>query len=139
MTNIATPAVALTLADMGTAEYKDCYSDMFKSLHGFRPRGEWCNTPEFMLQFFNDYDADIEAELERDRQEAAERLVYLNAKHGTAFTTLHEASRYNEQKAFDRFQKEEEAREAEAAAKVEMTRRFSPAPYIEAWEYGQAA
>lgn len=139
MTNIATPAVVLTLADMALPEYRDCYSDMFKSLHGFRPRGEWCNTPEFMLQFFNDYDADIEAELERDRREAAERLVYLNHKHGTEFTTLHEASRYNEQKAFERFAREEEEREAEAAAKAEMTRRFSPMPVIEDWLYGIAA
>jgi hypothetical protein len=139
MTNAANNSVVLTLADMATPAYQDCYSDMFKSLHGFRPRGEWCNTPEFMLQFFKDYDADIEAELERDRQEAAERLVYLNHKHSTNFTTLHEASRHNEQMAFARWEREAEALQAEKDRKAEMTRRFSPLPIIEAWEYGLAA
>lgn len=138
MTNTANTAVVLTLADMATPAYQDCFSDMFKEINGFRPWLSLYSDHEAMLRFFNTYDQQIEEVIAEHDRADARRLVYLNEKHGTSFTTLREASKHNEQMAWNRWEQEREAEAAAKAQQAEMTRRFSPLPYIEAWEYGAA-
>lgn len=133
MTNSAATQAALTLSDMATPDYQDAYSDLYKGINGFRPRGHDAAT---MLRFFETYDARIEEVLEEDRREAAARLAYLNHKHGQVFDTLTIAERFNEKAAHDRFMAKLEVEMAEEAEKVEFNRRYSPAPVIDAWEHG---
>lgn len=123
----------LTLADMLTQDFQESYSDLFKGIYGFRPRG---HTAESMLHFFDTYEelyarAEAEQEIERGL-----RLDYLNYKHGREFTDLREAECFNEQVAYNRYMDELNRQEEEQARLAELNRRGSPLPVIEAWEYG---
>lgn len=129
----------LTLTDMATDDFKDSYSDLFKVIYDFRPRGEHLWTPEVMLAFFDSYEERF-AEKEKEWEEEREaRLDYLKCKHQRNFTSLKEAEDFNVQAALARYEREAEAERQEKDRKAEMTRRFSPLPVIEDWMYGTPA
>jgi hypothetical protein len=131
MTNAT--ANVLTLADMASSDYQEAYSDLYKGLNGFRPRGHDAAT---MLRFFQTYDERFEESMEEECREAAARLTYLNHKHGQTFENLTLAERFNERAAHDRFMKNLEAQMIAEAHKAEFNRRGSAAPIIDAWEHG---
>lgn len=124
----------LTEADMLLPEFRESYSDLFKGLHGFRPRG--LMDPATMLRFFDTYEDEIEAHLERECHEEELYKASLEAQFGRSFETLSEALRHREKVEYDLYLQECAAREAEEARRRELTRRFSPLPLIEAWEHG---
>jgi hypothetical protein len=128
---------ALTVADMLHPDFQEAYSDLYKGLNGFRPRGHDTAT---MLRFFDTYEENFaEHQAEEDIRQAA-RLKYLEEKHSRTFETYYEAQRFNEDAAWTRHQeqmaREEEEAEAIADHKAELNRRFSPLAAIEAWEHG---
>ena len=123
----------LTVEDMATSDFQDVYSDLYKGLHGFRPRG---HDAETMLYFFNTYDEEFAAEQVRDADERAYRLGYLESKHGQKFDTYAEAERFNERAAFNRYMDELQAANEVKAQEAEFVRRGSAMPVIEAWMHG---
>ena len=123
----------LTVADMATPDFQDAYSDLYKSLYGFRPRGHDVAT---MLHFFDTYEAELAFAQEREEAELAYRLGYLEDKHGRKFTNLLEAERFNERAAFNRYMDELHAAEQVRAEQAEFVRRGSPMPVIEDYMNG---
>jgi hypothetical protein len=123
----------LTLADMATPDFQDSYSDLFKGINGYRPRG---HSVETMLNFFDTYEERF-AEAEKEWQlEQDLRLDYLNHKHGQVFPDLQTAEHFNVQAALARYEREAQVEAEERAAKAEFVRRGSPQPAIEAWLHG---
>lgn len=126
----------LTLADMATPDFQDSYSDLYKTINGFRPRG---HSLETMLHFFDTYEAQF-AEAEKEWElERAQRLAYLNQKFNRTFANLSEAEVHNMEQARLRYDRETQEEADRLAAAAEMTRRFSPLPVIEDWMYGSFA
>jgi len=123
----------LTLADMATMTFQEAYSDLYKGINGFRPRG---HSVESMLHFFDTYEEQFAQSEKEEAAARANRLAYLNQKHGQVFDTLTIAERFNEQAAYNRFMAKMEAESEAEAVKAEFKRRFSPAPVIDAWEHG---
>lgn len=122
----------LTLADMATQDFQESYSDLFKGLHGFRPRG--LMDPATMLRFFDTYeDSFAEHEAEEARQ-----LQYVSDRDGIQYRNWSHFYDEKERVAQEAYEREEAVRQAERAEKAEMNRRFSPLPIIEDWLYGCA-
>lgn len=126
----------LTEADMLLPEFRESYSDLFKGLNGFRPRGDYFMSPSVMLRFFDTYEDEIEAHLEAERHEEEIYKASLEAQFGQSFETLGQALLHREKVEYDLYLQECAAREAEKAHQRELMRRGSPLPVIEAWEYG---
>jgi hypothetical protein len=126
----------LTVEDMKTDLFRDSFSDLFKSLNGWRPRGEHYWTPEYMLSFFDTYDADMEKQVEQERQELEERRLYLEVKHGRSFASYTDADIFNVEAARQRYAREAEEEKKAQALKDKFNARMSPLPVIDAWEHG---
>lgn len=109
-----------------------CYSDAFKEIYGYRPRGEYVNSPEYVADFWNSFEENF-AEAQRQDVadlEAACEAVGIPVTTWMAYYDFLEAKDLAEREAY-------EAMEAEAAAeKAEYYRRGSPAPVLEAWAHG---
>lgn len=108
-----------------------CYSDAHKEIYGYRPRG---HSAEQEASFWNDFDrlwADMQAE------EAAQ-LQALRDFHGEEFPNFMAYYNYLDELRERQYQEEREARRAAEAARAEFFRRGSPAPVIDAWEYGDS-
>lgn len=120
----------LTEADMLLPDFQETYSDLFKSLHGFRPRGMM--DPASMLRFFDTYEAEFEAQAEQEKA----ALAYASERDGFAYTSWSHFYELKEERDRKEWEAEEAARRAAAAEKAEFNRRGSPAPVIEAWEHG---
>jgi hypothetical protein len=109
-----------------------CYSDAFKEIHGFRPRGDYWNNPEAVARFWNTFDE----EFQRVEDEEQEHLRALGEQHGRIFRNMsayydfYEARQ--EQEWLEQAAQKREAEEARA----EFFRRGSPTPIIDAWEHG---
>lgn len=109
-----------------------CYSDAFKEIYGYRPRGEYLSSPEAEADFWNSF----EENLQRVEEEAQDHLRLLGEEHGriflnwSAYYDFYEAQREAEYRAA------EEAHAAREAARLEFCRRGSPQPVIQAWEHG---
>ncbi len=109
-----------------------CYSDAFKEIYGYRPRGEYLNCPEYVAEFWNSFDELFAAAQEQDAADlaAACEAVGIPVTNWMAYYDFLEAKDQAEREAY-------EAMEAEAAAeKAEFYRRGSPAPVLEAWAHG---
>jgi hypothetical protein len=119
----------LTLADMATPAFQESYSDLYKGIHGIRPRG---HSVEMMLHFFDTY----EQEFERHQAEEDAVLAYRSEKDGIQYTSWSHYYDVKEAKDADEWEAEQAIRKAEADLKAEFARRGSPLPAIEAWEYG---
>ena len=119
----------LTVADMLTSDFQEAYSDLYKGLNGFRPRG---HDAETMLRFFDTYEAAFE---ESEAEEAA-ALKHRSEQDGVEYTSWSHYYKVQEEKDHAEYLKEEAVRQEEAAIAAEMTRRFSPLPVIDAWEHG---
>lgn len=120
----------LTVADMLRPEFQESYSDLFKSLYGFRPRGY--TSPEAMLAFYDGYEAAFESQQEEER----EALRRISARDGVEYSSWSHYYSEKERKAEEEWERENAVRIEQAAHKAEMNRRFSPLPVIEAWEHG---
>ena len=123
----------LTVADMATSDFQEAYSDLYKGLYGFRPRGHDVAT---MLHFFDTYEAEFAFAQEREEAALAYRLGYLEHKHGRKFADNREAERFNEQAAYNRFMDALHAEEEAKAEAAEFVRRGSAMPVIEAYMHG---
>ena len=119
----------LTVADMLLPDFQETYSDLYKGLNGFRPRG---HDAETMLRFFDTYEAAFE---ESEAEEAA-ALARRSETDGVEYTSWSHYYSVQEAKDHAEYLKEEAIRQEEAARAAEMARRFSPLPAIEAWEHG---
>lgn len=112
-------------------DFASTYSDLFKSLYNFRPRG--LMEPQMIADFLNSYS---ERFAEEEAREAAE-LVALGDQYGRQFNNWHEYYDMLERK--DAREREEyfaeKAREEAEAA--EFARRGSPMPFIIDWEHGR--
>lgn len=109
-----------------------CYSDAFKEIYGYRPRGEYLNCPEYVAEFWNSFEELLAAA----NEESEMALAAACEAHGIEATTW--MSYYEQREAQDlvleaKYRAEEEAA---AAEKAEFYRRGSPAPVLEAWAHG---
>jgi hypothetical protein len=123
----------VTAADVAAGLTDDwCYSDAFKEIYGYRPRGEYLNSPEYVAEFWNEFDV-LFAEAEaQDRADLAAAC----AAYGFEATTW---SSFYEQREEQEYLERLEGlivQEEEAAERAEFYRRGSPAPVIEAWAHG---
>lgn len=123
----------LTVADMLTPTFQESFSDLYKSLNGFRPRCTF--SPEAMLRFFDSYEDEMEAQAEQER----EALARASERDGVEYRSWSHYYDLKEQRDFAAWRREEDARQAREAVKAEMRRRFSPLPVIEDWMYGLPA
>lgn len=112
--------------------YREVYSDLFKGLHGFRPRGDMFNTPEMICSFLNIYDE----EFEYHAQQEARELVALGEEFGQVFHNWHAYYDFLERKDQREYQEWMAEREQQEDFEREFARRGSPLPYIIAWEHG---
>lgn len=119
----------LTVADMLTSDFQEAYSDLYKGLNGFRPRG---HDAETMLHFFDTYEARFEESQEEDRQ----ALARASERDGVEYTSWSHYYDVKEAKDYAEWQAEEAKRQEAAAFHAEFTRRDSPLPTIIAWEHG---
>lgn len=124
----------ITVADVvaNFDDYASGYSDLFKGLNGFRPRGSLV-TPQLIADFFNNYD-DMFA-IEEAREEA--ELVALRESHGIDFANWHAYYDWLEAKDEAERRAYYAELEAEEAEKREFLRRGSPMPFIIDWEHGR--
>ena len=126
-------AKTVTAADVAAGLTDDwCYSDAFKEIYGYRPRGEFVTSPEYVAEFWNEFDVLFDAVVEQDRADltAACEAVGIPVTSWMAYYDYTAAQRQAEYEEF----KAVEA--AVAAEKAEFYRRGSPAPVIEAWAHG---
>jgi hypothetical protein len=109
-----------------------CYSDAFKSIYGYRPRGEYINSPEYVARFWNEFDvlcAEAEAQ-DREDLAAACEAAGIPVTNWTAYYDWLEAKDRADEAAFY-------AEQAEIAAeKAEYFRRGTPTHAVEAWAHG---
>lgn len=131
MTTLTSKTV--TAADVAAGLTDDwCYSDAFKEIYGYRPRGEFVTSPEYVAHFWNSFDelfAEAEAQDRADLAAACE-AVGISVNSWMAYydyLAAQQFAEYKEQQAME---------EAAAAVKAEFYRRGSPAPVIEAWAHG---
>jgi hypothetical protein len=106
-----------------------CYSDAYKEIHGFRPRG---HSSEMEASFWNNFDrlwADMVAE------EAAQ-LAALCDHHGQDFPNFMAYYNFLDEVREAEYREECAAREAAEAERAEFNRRGSPMPFIDSWEHG---
>lgn len=106
-----------------------CYSDAYKEIYGFRPRG---HSDEQEASFWNDFDR-LWAEMQE--QEAAQ-LAALCEHHGQDFPNFMAYYNFLDEVREAEYREECAAREAALAVRAEFYRRGSPAPVIDAWEHG---
>jgi len=119
----------LTVEDMKTDAFKEAYYDLFKSLHGIKPRWETC--PEVMLHFFDNYEAEMEAELQRER----DALKIRSERDGVEYASW---SHYYELKEA-RDEAEWQAEQAKLSAEIkERQLRGGILDTIEDWEHGSS-
>ena len=131
MTTLTSKTV--TAADVAAGLTDDwCYSDAFKEIYGYRPRGEFVTSPEYVAEFWNSFDELFDAVKAQDRAdlEAACEAVGIPVTSWMAYYDFLEAK--------DLAEREEclAAEKAAAAERAEYFRRGSPAPVIEAWAHG---
>lgn len=109
-----------------------CYSDAFKDIYGYRPRGEYLNSPEYVAEFWNDHERLFAESQEQDRRdlEAACEAVGIPVTTWSAYYDHLEAEDLAEREALELA--EEDAR----LEREEFYRRGSPAPVVQAWEHG---
>jgi len=133
MTPTALTAATVTAAQVEAGLTDDwCYSDAFKEIYGYRPRGEYVNSPEYVAEFWNSFDELFAEAQEQDKADlaAACEAVGIPNTGWMAYYDYLETQDRAEREAY-------EAMEAEAAAeKAEFYRRGSPAPVLEAWAHG---
>jgi hypothetical protein len=113
--------------------WQGTYSDLFKGLHGFRPRGDMLNTADMICSFLNSYEENFRYSQEQE----AEELAALGDQHGRVFRNWHEYYDMLERK--DAREREEYFAEMaeEEAEQREFNRRGSPMPFIIDWEHGR--
>ncbi len=131
MTKITAATVTAAQVEAGLTDGW-CYSDAFKEIYGYRPRGEYVNSPGYVAEFWNSFEELFDAAQEQDRADlaAACEAVGIPVTNWMAYYDFLEAKDQAEREAY-------EAMEAEyAAERAEFYRRGSPAPAIEAWAYG---
>lgn len=119
----------LTVADMLTSDFQEAYSDLYKGLNGFRPRG---HDAETMLHFFDTYEARFEESQEEDRQ----ALAHVSERDGVEYTSWSHYYDVKEAKDHAEYLAEEAKRQEAEAHRAEFNRRGSPLPTIDAWEHG---
>lgn len=114
------------LETLSTEQLLESYSDAFKDINGYRPRGEYLHTREYLIHFwatFNDRLAEVEAE------EAA-HLEFLGFPSWTAY--------YNhlDRQYWLECVSQELLAEAVADMNTEYSTRGSIVPIIDAWDRG---
>jgi len=119
----------LTVADMLTQDFQSAYSDLYKGINGFRPRG---HDAETMLRFFDTY----EAQFHESEVEEAVALQRRSDRDGIQYTSWSHYYECKDNQAHEEWTKEQALLDAELAHKAEFERRDSPLPVIEAWEHG---
>ncbi len=119
----------LTVADMMLPDFADSYSDLYKGINGFRPRG---HSPETMLHFFDTYEAQLAEHLEEEKRQ----LAYVSERDGVAYTSWMHYYDVKEQRDNEAWLAEKALKDAKLAHQAEFIRRGSPLPVIEAWEHG---
>jgi len=122
----------LTLEDMKTPVFQDSYSDLFKGLHGFRPRGEYLCSPEVMLNFFDSYD---QAMADYAAEEAAELARY-SAEDGIEYRNWSHYYDEKERRDYEAWERAQVERQEALDYRAAFNARGSALPAIEAWEYG---
>lgn len=125
----------LTEADMLLPDFQESYSDLYKGLHGFRPRGHDAAT---MLRFFDTYE---QAFAEEEAREAA-LLKDRSARDGVEYRSWSHYYDVQEEKMEAEYRRESEAREAEEEAKRaaahERTLRGGIIDTIDDWDHGDS-
>lgn len=122
----------LTEADMLLPEFQETFWDLYKSLHGIRPRGMLQDT-RYMLMFFDTYEECMKEQNEED----ARSLAVLSEKDGVQYTSWNHYYEMEDARRERECEVEAEKQRAIEEAKAEYNRRGSPAPIIEAWEFGE--
>jgi len=133
MTCLPVSTKTVTAAQVAAGLTDDwCYSDAFKEIYGYRPRGEYLNDPEYVAEFWNSFEELFAIAAEED----AQALAAACEAHGIEATTW--MSYYEQREAQDAILEAKYRAEEEAAAaeKAEFYRRGSPAPVLEAWAHG---
>lgn len=122
----------LALADMATQDFQEAYSDLYKGINGFRPRG---HSVEAMLHFFDTYEAQFEESEEDDRRALKAR----SERDGIEYRNWSHYYDEKERRDYEAYERQQAARQAVLDERAEMYRRFSPLPVIEDWLYGRVA
>jgi hypothetical protein len=132
MTAISAKTVTAAQVEAGLTD-EWCYSDAFKEVYGYRPRGEYLNKPGYVAEFWNRFD-ELLAVAKAEEEEA---LAIICARHGIVATTWSSYYDQREEQDYLRYQEERAAAAEATAEKAEYFRRGSPAPVLEAWAYGE--
>lgn len=119
----------LTVADMLTPDFQEAYSDLYKGLNGFRPRG---HDAETMLRFFDSYE---ERMAEHVAEEAAE-LARLSNMDGIQYRSWSHYYDEQERRDYDAWERAQAERQEALDYRAAFNARFSSLPAIEAWEHG---
>lgn len=119
----------LTLEDMKTPDFQDSYSDLYKGINGFRPRG---HSPEVMLHFFDTYEESLAQHV---AEEAAE-LARLSAMDGIQYRNWSHYYDEKERKDYEAWERAHAERQEALDYRAAFNARFSSLPAIEAWEHG---
>lgn len=123
-------AQTVTAADVEAGLTVDwCYSDAYKEIHGFRPRG---HSAAQEASFWNTF----EEEFERVAEEEAQQLASLGEHYGRIFPSYSAYYNFLDEQSEAEYRAEKAAREAAAAERAEFNRRGSPMPLVDAWEHG---
>jgi LmbE family N-acetylglucosaminyl deacetylase len=131
MTKITAATVTAAQVEAGLTD-DWCYSDAFKEIYGYRPRGEYVNSPGYVAEFWNSFEELFDAAQEQDRADLAAACE----AHGIEATTWSSYYDQRDEQVHLEYQEYIAAEEAAAAERAEFYRRGSPAPAIEAWAYG---
>ena len=131
MTTITAKTVTAAQVEAGLTD-DWCYSDAFKDIYGYRPRGEFVNSPEYVAEFWNSFDELFAAAEAEDKAD----LFAVCEAAGIPVTTWSAYYEWLEAKDLAERQEYLAAEKAAAAERAEYFRRGSPAPAIEAWAHG---
>lgn len=109
-----------------------CYSDAFKDINGFRPCGEYFNSPEYIAEFWNTF----EEASDRVQEEERQQLAYLGEEHGRIFANWMAYYDFLDQRELEAAEAAEAERREQERLKQERECRFSVLVVVESWEEG---
>ncbi len=125
-----TKIITATEIAANRSDWLDGWSDLFKGLHGVRPR--WTPSNEELAQFYNTYDE----EFELHQKEEQRQLDSLSEQHGIEFKTWSKYYDHLDTLEAVRWAREQAEYEAEVKANKVRLRRLRAAIAEENWEFG---
>lgn len=115
---------------MHTNDVLECFSDLFKGINGFRPRGM---SGDYVSWFMNNYDRLFEDSLQEEKAE----LAHLSEKHGQNFASMMAYYDFKEAADYLAYEQKKAADNAAKRERNDLHRRNSPRMAIYLWEHGE--